>query len=207
MYVQTRSPNHSCHGKAISITYSECVSATLVIQHAMHVRHIMLSSVACLHLPNVSTLSHKWSDSGEKVIEHTMCICTFSTTFVCNISHSKKNWARYCHKCSLWIKPTDALSSNFIGITTLLVYGSLSAHHQEFLAVHRHPVTNRHKLYQCQCMAKNSWWWAERLPETSRVVIPIKLELSASVGFIHKESITTHGHTVLKYHKCTYVFM
>jgi len=22
---------------------------------------------------------------------------------------------------------------------------------------------------------KNSWWWAERLPETCRVVIPLKL--------------------------------
>ena len=38
---------------------------------------------------------------------------------------------------SLWIKPTDALNSNFIGITTLHVSGSLSAHHQEFLVVHR----------------------------------------------------------------------
>ena len=38
---------------------------------------------------------------------------------------------------SLWIKPTDALNSNFIGITTLHVSGSLSAHRQEFLAVHR----------------------------------------------------------------------
>ena len=39
---------------------------------------------------------------------------------------------------SLWIKPTDALDSSFIGIATLHVSGSLSAHHQEFLAVHRH---------------------------------------------------------------------
>jgi len=30
------------------------------------------------------------------------------------------------------IKPTDALNSNFIGMTTLHVSGSLSAHHQEF---------------------------------------------------------------------------
>jgi len=30
--------------------------------------------------------------------------------------------------------------------------------------------------------AKNSWWWAERLPETCRVVIPIRLEFGASVG-------------------------
>jgi hypothetical protein len=44
-----------------------------------------------------------------------------------------------------------------------------------------------HKMYQIRCRAKNSWLWAERLPETCRVVIPIKLEFSASVGFIHKE--------------------
>jgi len=38
---------------------------------------------------------------------------------------------------SKWTKPTDALKFDFIGITTLHVSGSLSAHHQEFLAVHR----------------------------------------------------------------------
>jgi len=36
---------------------------------------------------------------------------------------------------SLRIKPADALSSSFIGITILHVSGSLSAHHQEYLAV------------------------------------------------------------------------
>jgi len=45
-----------------------------------------------------------------------------------------------------------------------------------------------HKMYQCRCTAKNSWWWVERLPEICTVVIPINLEFSASVGFIHKES-------------------
>jgi len=35
---------------------------------------------------------------------------------------------------SLLIKPTDALNSNFIGIMAVHVSGSLSAHHQEFLA-------------------------------------------------------------------------
>jgi len=37
----------------------------------------------------------------------------------------------------LRIKPTDALKSDFIGVTTLHVSASLSAHHQEFLAVHQ----------------------------------------------------------------------
>jgi hypothetical protein len=35
-------------------------------------------------------------------------------------------------------------------------------------------------------------------PKTCSVIIPIKLELSASVGFIHKGSIRMHGYTVLK---------
>jgi len=114
---------------------------------------------------------------------------------------------------SLWIKPTDTPNTSLIGITTLQVSGSLSDHHQEFLVVHRrwyilcscddrllpgvgwnefHPTPGSkrssllRKMYQSRCTAKNSWWWAERLPEICRVVIPIKLEFDASVGFIHK---------------------
>ena len=56
--------------------------------------------------------------------------------------------------------------------------------------VHFMQLCELHKMYQSRCMAKNSWWWAERLPETCRVVIPIKLEFSASVGFIHKKSVS-----------------
>jgi hypothetical protein len=59
-------------------------------------------------------------------------------------------------------------------------------------------LSHLHKMYQSRCTAKNSWWWAERLPETCRVVIPIKLEFTSSVGFIHKESVTMLGHTIMK---------
>ena len=55
MYTQrhnaVRSCSHSCSGKAESITYSECVSVALVTELAMCMRHIILSSVACLALP------------------------------------------------------------------------------------------------------------------------------------------------------------
>jgi hypothetical protein len=35
-----------------------------------------------------------------------------------------------------------------------------------------------HKMYQNRCTAKNSWWWAERLPETCT---------TNKIGFIHKQ--------------------
>jgi len=36
------------------------------------------------------------------------------------------------------MEPTDAVNSSFIGITTLHLSGTLSVHHQEFLAIQRH---------------------------------------------------------------------
>ena len=77
-----RSRNNCCRGKAISITYSECVSVALVIQHAMRMRRIILSSVASLALSYFYTLSHRWHDFRENVIEREMCVLIFSTNFV-----------------------------------------------------------------------------------------------------------------------------
>ena len=39
---------HCYSGKEINITHSECMSVTLGIQRSMHMRRIILSSVACL---------------------------------------------------------------------------------------------------------------------------------------------------------------
>jgi hypothetical protein len=66
--IEARSRNRCCRGKAISITYSECVSVALVIQHAKRMRSIILSSVACLALLYVSTLSHKRHDFRKKLL-------------------------------------------------------------------------------------------------------------------------------------------
>jgi len=68
-----------------------------------------------------------------------------------------------------WIKPTVALNSNFIGMMTTC-FGQPFCPSSGVLS---------------RTSAQNSWWWAEGLPKTCRVIIPIKLEFSASVGFIH----------------------
>jgi len=90
--------NHCCHGKAISISYSECESLALAIQHAKRMHYIILSSVACPALPHFSALSHKLHDFVKKVIEITMCVLIFFLTFVRNIFHSKNNSVEYYHK-------------------------------------------------------------------------------------------------------------
>jgi hypothetical protein len=117
---------------------------------------------------------------------------------------------------SLWIKQQMHWIQILIGITTLYVSGSLFVHHQELLAyigfgtfytvvmnclllgvgwssillLVANGSSKPHKIYQSRYTAKNSWWWAESLPETCRIVIPIKLEFS--------ESVTMHDITNIK---------
>ena len=136
-------------------------------------------------------------------------------TYTINPQHMPSLLWQGKHYLYLWIKPTDALNSNFIGINDSTYFGqpfcptsrdlsltSVLVHFMQIwwqfatrsrMELQFHPAPgskrswNLHKMYQCRCTAKNSWRWAERLPETCRVVIPIKLEFSASFSFIHKE--------------------
>jgi len=56
--IETHSHNHCYHAKAVIITYYECVSVAFVVQHAVHIDHTILSSVACPAASYFSTLSH-----------------------------------------------------------------------------------------------------------------------------------------------------
>ena len=64
-----RSRNHFCQ-EEISVTYSECVSVALVMHHAMRMRRVILSSVACPTLTIFFHVTYKQHHVREKVTEH-----------------------------------------------------------------------------------------------------------------------------------------
>jgi hypothetical protein len=76
--IEARSHNDFCCGKAISITYSECVYVALIMQHAKRMRRITLQTAACLAVSYFSEGSHNRHDLREEVIEHKMCVMIFS---------------------------------------------------------------------------------------------------------------------------------
>jgi hypothetical protein len=68
---EARSRNHVCREKAISITYFECVSVTLIIQHAKRLRYIVirvLPGFAVFFYIHFYTILEK-----KKVIEYEIC--------------------------------------------------------------------------------------------------------------------------------------
>jgi len=76
-----------CSGKAVSVTYCECVFVALGIRHAKCMLRILF--VACPARQYFSTLSRKRHIFERKSLT-VKCVLIFSTSFVRNISHSKK---------------------------------------------------------------------------------------------------------------------
>jgi hypothetical protein len=71
--------------KVRSITYSESMSVSIVIQHAEHMLCIILSSIACLALSYFSKLSHNFMILWKKFIECKMYVLFFSLQILLEI--------------------------------------------------------------------------------------------------------------------------
>ena len=95
-----RSCNHFGFGRAITITYSECVFVALVTQHANRTRRVILSSVACPTLQSFSTIRNKRYYFQKTVTGYKMRVLISPTTFVWKIRHHGKDWAKCYHKCT-----------------------------------------------------------------------------------------------------------
>ena len=74
------------------LTYSGCVFGAVLIQHAMLMPRIFICGLYNIFFPHIISQTAGFS---KKFTGHKMCVLIFSTTFVWNISHSKKKWARY----------------------------------------------------------------------------------------------------------------
>jgi hypothetical protein len=102
--IGARSWLQSLCGKVICITYSVCVSVALGIQHAVRMRLLYCHPLPARLYDIFPHLINSKVFGKEIVTEHKMCVLIFSTAFVWNISHPKKNWARYDHKMYIGLR-------------------------------------------------------------------------------------------------------
>jgi hypothetical protein len=75
-HTEGRSRNHCCLGNAISITYCECVSVDLGIQHAMRMRHVLCGLPALQYF-----FIYNGTIFGGKKLLHVKCVFLFSLHF------------------------------------------------------------------------------------------------------------------------------
>ena len=80
-----------CCRKAINISYYECVFVALGIQHATHMRHVVICS-----LPHSTIFFHITSQPAQLKKNWKPKVCFYFLSKFCpKVSHSKKRLARY----------------------------------------------------------------------------------------------------------------
>ena len=96
---------HCFSVKAVSVAHSLCLSVTLDIHHVKFLRHIKLSSVACLARARqavLSTVSHEGHDfRGKKIAEHRICFNFFHNCLKCIVRRNERDIKRCIYFCRI----------------------------------------------------------------------------------------------------------
>ena len=95
--IEARSCDNSCSGRTITVMYSECVCSLRYPACNAHAPYCRLWPAWLYNIFQQFLING--TIFGGKKVTNLKCIFIFSTTFVSNISHSKKNWARYYKIC------------------------------------------------------------------------------------------------------------
>jgi hypothetical protein len=109
--IQTPSSDLCCGGRAVSITYSECISVALVIPACnAHAPYCHLWPARIYNIYPYYLINGKIFKKKKKVTECEIWSVIFSTTSVWNIRHYKKNWVTYDQKCTRWFISPSGMS-------------------------------------------------------------------------------------------------
>jgi hypothetical protein len=79
--IYARSRNNCYRGRAISVTYSVCVSVALVIQHTKRMCHIVPCDLSDSRIPFPHYLINGTVFFKKEVTEHITCVLILSTNF------------------------------------------------------------------------------------------------------------------------------
>jgi len=109
MYVRRNTEARSCNHWYSGLVFRTWVCVALGIQHATHMRLVVVcglsGSTVFFHITHgtiFERMRERERGGGEKL--QNACVLMFSVTFVWNISHSKKKWARYDKKMYIGLR-------------------------------------------------------------------------------------------------------
>ena len=148
--LEVPSCNNCCSGKAGSITNSEFV-CSLRYPACNAPYYIFICGLSDCRI--FSHFSCKRYDL-KKVIAQKMCVLIFSTTFVWNIYHSKKKWARYDQK-SIWVFMWSTLYA--CPVLKKIEFSRQIFEKQSNTKLHENPFSGS-RLVPCVRTDRRTWW-------------------------------------------------
>ena len=166
----------------------------LFIYSSLHVSSMSCSSSGeqIVSIQLLVIVTPCWSISPFNICFAVFLCLSFIFTFLVNKTNRRTEFQFYCYYDSTCFGQPFCPSSGVLSRTSALVHycrfddrllPGAGWNCSSILLLVANGSSQLNSMYLSRCTAKNSWWWAGRLPLTCTVVILRNLEFSASVGF------------------------